>query len=840
MRCPRTLRWMWLRPRMSAVALLALVATACGPVVTLESTDPVGSVRQPQTSQVLAADGSLLAALHAEENRRDVALAEVPADLVAAVVAIEDRRFFLHRGVDVPAIARAAVRNVEAGEITEGGSTITQQYVKNTILGPVRTFDRKVKEAVLAYQLEQRYTKTEILERYLNTIYFGHGAYGVAAAAERFFDRNVSRLELPQSALLAGLIASPSTFDPFRDPDAALRRRDTVLSAMAAATGEITAAEADEASRAPLGLGPPPAPARFVAPYAVEQVRRQIADDPEGRFEVLGATRDERLASLFTGGLRIATTIDLVDQSHAEEAIPAILTEEGDPAAALVALEPDTGAIRALVGGRDFYDESDPTARFDLAVQGRRQPGSAFKPIVLATALSRGVSLDEVFPGGVTAEIDDPRCRGPEGPWRPSNYGRASYGPLTLREATVRSVNTVYARLVSEVGPTAVVATAHSLGIGGELDPLCAVGLGAEEVSPLDLASAYASFATLGRRHPPYLVERITTADGEVLYEHGDESHRVLDESVAYLVTQTLGEVVRRGTGVRASIGRPQAGKTGTTDDHSDAWYVGYTPDLVAAVWVGYPEGRIPMVPPTTRITVEGGRWPAEVWATFASAALADTPARDFAVPEIELVRVEVDVSRNCLPTPYTPGELVQVREYLRGTEPTERCTEPTGPTVDEPVPQLVGYTREIAVRLLSEKGFVLDERPFASPLYPPGYVAGQRPAAGGVPEDGTVVLWVSVNSRERAAVPDVVGLDVDTATETLEAAGWVVVVDRRCPEESRETQEGQQGQQGQEGQQGQQGDGCPGLRSSEVWDQTPAPDERVKLHSLVTLRVAP
>ncbi|HEX2027430.1 MAG TPA: PBP1A family penicillin-binding protein [Nitriliruptorales bacterium] len=801
-------------PRLLAAA--AALLAGCGQVVVLEPGDPVRFVRQPQTSQVLAADGSVLADLHAGQDRRDVDLEQVPDALVAAVVAVEDRRFFLHRGVDVPAVARAAVRNVEAGAVEQGGSTITQQYVKNTMTGSARTLRRKVEEASLAYQLERRYSKEEILERYLNTIYLGHGAYGVHAAAERYFGRAVEELSVEQSALLAGLIAAPVASDPYVNPDAALRRRSTVLAAMVA-TGQVGQADADRAAAAPLELAPLPDDPGVLAPYAVEEVRRLIARDPEGRFAALGIAEDERLTALYTGGLRVHTTIHPAMQAQAEAAVATVLSEPADPYAALVALDPRTGAIRALVGGRDLHDDGDPHARFNLATQGRRQPGSAFKPVVLAAALSRGVPLDRTFPGGASVTIRDPDC-GPQ-PWSPSNYDGRAFGPLTLREATVHSVNTVYARLAADVGPPTIAATARDLGIGDDLDPYCAIALGAEEVTPLQLASAYQPFAALGERHATHLIDRIETADGEVVDEHRDSSHRAVDPAVAYLVTQTLQEVVRRGTGVQASIGRPQAGKTGTTDDSADAWFVGYTPDLLAAVWVGFPEGRIAMQPPRTRVRVEGGRWPAEIWRTFAERALQGVPPSDFPVPEVSLVTVQVDVSRNCLPNPYTPPELVQPREYLRGTEPTELCREPTGPPAGA-VPNVVGLTRDIAVRLLGSRGFAVDERPIASPLYPPGYVTGQLPAPGASvdPDRGAVVVWVSVQRRGKAVVPDVVGFDVDRAVGLLEADGWVVQRSDGCAPE-----------------------GCPpGVGRGRVWSQEPAEGARVEAHSVVQLRVVP
>jgi len=800
-----------MRPR-ALLTLLLLLTTACAPMVTLEAGDPVRRIRQPQTSRLLAADGRVLAELHGEQDRDEVALDDVDPLLTQAVLAVEDRRYFLHAGVDLAAIVRAAVRNVSAGEIAQGGSTITQQYVKNTITGPAQTLERKIEEAALAWQLEQHHSKQDILGRYLNTAYFGQGAYGVAAASRHYFGREPTSLTLVQAAQLAGMIASPSRFDPYDHPEAAHARRAVVLRALVGA-GVISQDEADAAGTGDVGLVDQSVQEQDLAPYVVAEVKRLLQHDPQGLFGILGTTVDERADVLFTGGLRVHTTVDLTMQAQAEQAVASVLDQEGDPSAALVAIDPATGAVRALVGGRDYNDPDDPFARFNLATQGRRQPGSSFKPIVLATALSLGISPDRRFPAGdcVTfPQIPD---------WQPCNYGGTSYPELTLREATVHSVNTVYARLAVELGPQAIVQTAHALGIDDDLPSVASIGLGTAELSPWDLAEAYTPFATLGTQHPVHLIDRIEEADGTVLWEHDDETRRVLDQAVSWLITQTLTEVVARGTGVRAKIDRPQAGKTGTAQDNSDAWFVGYTPDLVASVWVGFPEGRVAMRPPTTREVVEGGRWPAQIWAAFAGAALADVPARGFPVPDLSIVTIKVDVTRDCLPNLYTPADVVELREYVRGAEPTQRCTEPAGPPIDD-VPMVVGLPLATARRLLADEGFLVDVRQEVSALYPTGIVARQRPVPGAttLERDGNaVVIWVSTAVRTRSAVPDVVGLDVDDAQTVLELTGWVVEVRRSCG-----------------------GGDCQGLSADEVWAQTPEGGEVARDHSLVVLTAAP
>ncbi|MDX1659630.1 MAG: transglycosylase domain-containing protein, partial [Nitriliruptorales bacterium] len=511
---------------------VALLASACGRVVDLEPGDPVEFVQQPQTSKVLAADGTVLAELHAEQDREDVAIDEVAEVAIQAVVSIEDRRFFLHRGVDAPAILRAAAVNVAEGSVEQGGSTLTQQYVKNTMTGPARTLERKLKEAALAFQLEQRYSKEEILERYLNTVYFGKGAYGIRAASQRFFGVEPAELDLAQAATLAGMIASPSRYDPFEHPEASRERRRLVLDAMVGA-GQIDRDAAEEAAARQLELAPLDLDERVQAPYVVEEVKRLVQHDPQGVMAAIGVDVDERSERLFTGGLRVFTTLEPHLQDLADAAVTEVLEAEealeDGPSAAVVVTDPTTGAIRAMVGGRDFFDPDDPQARFNLATQGRRQPGSAFKPVVLATALSRGITLDRRFPGGKCVSFE--RVAG----WEDGvcNYGGTAYGSLNLREATVRSVNTVFARLAVELGPTALLEMAQTLGFRG-LPQVHSLALGAGEVTPVAMAGAYGALADLGRYHEPYLIERIETADGEVLYEHDRRSYQALDASVAF------------------------------------------------------------------------------------------------------------------------------------------------------------------------------------------------------------------------------------------------------------------------------------------------------------------
>jgi penicillin-binding protein 1A len=759
------------------VVVAAVAAGACS------YTPPEIDVAPPATaesSKIYAADGSLLTTLHAEENRENVALDDLPRHLHDAVLAIEDARFFEHKGVDVKAVLRAAVTNTAEGDVVEGGSTITQQYVKNTILGPERTFERKIEEALLAVQMERRYTKERILELYLNTIYFGNGAYGVQAAAHEYFGVDASELTLPQSALLAGLIRAPSQTDPYDRPDAATTRRNLVLRRMAS-LGWVDDAVTDAAREEPLGLAEAADVPRYPAPHLVEKVKRFVLDDP--RF---GETPGERQGLLFGGGLRIQTTIDLELQAQAEDAIAKVLSDPGrDPDAAVLALEPATGFVRAMVGGKDFFG-GGAQAKVDLATGGNGRPaGSSFKPLVLAGALEKGVSLDKVY--AAPPKISIPL---PDGPWEPQNYEGSGGGEASLFEATVRSYNTVYAQLIMEVGPQEAVTTAARLGVLSPLDPYPSAVLGTNLVRPLDMAAAFATFANRGTRVRPTFVTKITRSDGTILYQHRHEQERVLDRRIADQVNGVLQAAVERGTGTRAKIGRPVAGKTGTGQEWRDAWFVGYTPDLVAAVWTGFAEeGKRSMVPPTTRIRVTGGSWPAQIWQLFMTAALAEVPVTPFAEPEA---------------LPELPPET--------GPDPVDPSTLPR-------VPDIVGMPAAQAEEMLRRQGFVVERQETPSDEYPPGYVASQSPRAGSrVPAGSAVLISIANGSVESAPVPDVLAMDEARAVRVIEDAGFIARVVRE------------------------QEPPAPGAgrRTGLVWKQSPAGATRRAVGTTVTIWVNP
>jgi penicillin-binding protein 1A len=705
--------------RSTLVALavaVAVVASGCswrGDVAT-----PIAHAAAAQSSKILDREGRVITTLHAEENRETVPLGRISKALQDAVVAVEDRRFWDHEGVDVRALLRAAITDAKTGRVAEGGSTITQQYVKNALLEPDRTLRRKVQEASLAYRLEQHWTKAKILEGYLNTIYFGNGAYGAEAAAQVYFGVHAADLDLAQSALLAGLIRSPNRYDPFRSRSAALARRATVLAAMGD-VGAATATDVGSATNAPLGVGDAPHVARYPAAHFVEEVKRFVLGN-----DAFGATRDERERSLFTGGLRIQTTLDLDEQAAAEDAVAKVLSRPGsDPEAALVSTEPRSGEVRALVGGHDFFGDG-PSAKFDLATQKGRPAGSSFKPLVLTAALADGVPLSRTYPAPSRLRLPQP---GGQPVWDVENYEGMGGGSLDLVDATVESVNTVYAQLITDVGPDRAVAIARRMGIESPLLAVPSAVLGTNDVTPLDMATAYATLANRGLRVDPVFVTRVTTADGTVLYEHRRAATRVVRRDVADAVTGVLQQVVEHGTGVEARIGRPVAGKTGTTQAFRDAWFVGYTPDRVASVWVGFPDAQRSMVPPATREKVTGGTWPARIWQLFMSSALASTPVTAFAA----------------------------------------EATVDNGKAV---VPDVLGLRLEEATQRLRVLGFDVETLPAPDRERPPDLVAGQQPPASTSATRGSTVT-LTITARA-VAVPDVLGMTADAARAALARAG--------------------------------------------------------------------
>jgi penicillin-binding protein 1A len=575
-----------------------------------------------QSTVLLDRRGNEVAKLHAEVDRELIPFAEMPMPLRRAVVAVEDADFFRHGGLDVLAIARATWANVTSGSMSQGGSTITQQYVKNVLTGTERSIPRKVHEAILAVKLERTSSKEEILEGYLNTVYFGHGAYGIQAAARTYFDRDAKDLTLLQSATLAGLIAAPSARDPFEHPDEALRYRDAALGRMVE-VGSLGAERAARLQARPLELIEEP-PVRSAAPHFMEHVRRTLK-------------ASYGLDALYRGGLRIRTTLDSEWQRSAERAIRSYLPARTDPEVALVAVDPRTGAIRAMVGGRDF-DRSE----FNLATQARRQAGSAFKPFVLLAALEQGISPLEMRYGPSSMTIPDPFCETGGQPWTVSNAGDQSAGTMSIENAMAGSVNTIYAQVTVEVSPEAVADVAHRMGIRSPLAEVCSIGLGTSDVTPLEMTSAFSTLAARGIYVEPTAVERVTAADGAILQGPLRGAASVGSTAVsaqdADATTRVLEGVIDHGTGTAARLdGRSAAGKTGTSQRATDAWFCGYVPQLATCVWVGYPNGTRPMRDVAGFSEVYGGTLPALIWHDFMTEATAGMPVVGFPSASYEI-----------------------------------------------------------------------------------------------------------------------------------------------------------------------------------------------------------
>ncbi len=667
-----------------------------------------------QTSVIYDRNGEVLAKLFAEQNRTDIALEDIPENLKNAVIATEDKRYYEHSGVDPIGILRALWVDVTTGA-TQGGSTITQQYVKNAIVTPERTLKRKVMEAILAYRIEKRFDKDEILELYLNTIYFGHGAYGVETAAQTYFGKPVAELDLAQSAMLAGIIKSPGRFSPYLDPEAARGRRATVLRQMLDQS-RIRAAEHEAALAGKITVaGLPDSSAQ--APYFIEYIKAQLT-------ERYGAE------AVFRGGISVKTTLDLRMQRAAEKAIFGLLDREGDPSAALVALNPATGEILAMVGGRDFA-----TQQFNAAVQGRRQPGSAFKPFVLATALAKGTGTEEMFEAGPASFAL------PNGDtWKVT--GAKRNGPMRLREATEKSINSVYAKLVFDVGAKTVVDTASRMGITEPITPVPAIALGGLErgVSPLQMAAAYGTLAAGGIAAVPFGIAEVSNPAGKVLFSAETSTSVSIDPAVAYLTTDMLKGVLTRGTGTAARIGRPAAGKTGTTQEYRDAWFVGYTPQIVCAVWVGHPDAAREMKNVRGR-SVTGGSLPAQIWASFMKAAHEDLKHKDFPKPE-GLAQVSICSATGQRASEWCPETFTSL--YLSKYLP-DACLEHTGPIQIE-IPDVIGMTKENALAAL--KRLLLQFRVVEEDVrgIPVGIVASQSPTGGSVGTTETVVTIVVSN----------------------------------------------------------------------------------------------
>jgi penicillin-binding protein 1A len=605
------------------------------------------------TSRVYSENNKLLAEFFME-NRTPVALADVPETLIKALIATEDTRFYSHHGLDLRGIARALFRNIRAQKVIEGGSTLTQQLAKVLFLTPERSFTRKLKEMALALRIEQRYTKPEILSLYLNQIYFGNGAYGVEAAAHIYFGRPAKDLNLAECAMLAGLPRSPKYYSPFKSPENARGRRAYVLNRMVGMKF-IIRAQAEEAKKCPLPMQPAVKTAG-PAPYFVELIRQKV---------------EERFGSsiLYSGGLNIYTSINDELQNDAEQAVRSGLAKiearhrkkGASPAplqAALIAIDPASGYIRAMVGGRDFSQ-----SQFNRAWQALRQPGSAFKPLIYAAALDRGFGAADLLDDApFSIKVDSRKS------WSPENFTRTYQGPVTIRKALAQSLNIPTIRLLEKLGIAHAVAYARKFGIKSPLSPYLSLALGSSDVTLSELTSAYAVFANHGIRLGPVSILTITDSTGHVLYSNDALPEQVIKPETAYLITNLLKGVIERGTAWKArELGRPAAGKTGTTNDFRDAWFMGYTPGLVAGVWIGYDDHH------SIGVRETGARTALPVWLEFMKKALANAEPEDFSAPD-GIIFKNIDPRTGLLSTDNCTQTIREA--FLPGTEPRKYCNE--------------------------------------------------------------------------------------------------------------------------------------------------------------------
>jgi penicillin-binding protein 1A len=758
----RRIRKLRLLALLAVLFVLAGTAFAYGAVVAvneqLKGLDPfTQATKQQVDGYVYARDGkTILAVLRGSQSRVLVPSGQISPWIKQAVVAIEDRRFYEHRGVDFRGMARALWADIRHRSTLQGGSTITQQFVKNELVGTEKSVTRKLKEAVLAHELESgahHWTKDRILTAYLNTIYFANGAYGVERAARTYFGHGARKLTLPQAALLAGIPEDPSRYDPVAHPEAARARRAMVLRQMLQQE-IITRRQFAKAERAPM---PKPQDVHLSgvvgqAPYFGEYVKAQL-------ISRLGAKK------VFGGGLRVHTTIDLGMQKLARQAIEKWLPSPNGPQAALVAINPANGAVLAMYGGRNFH-----ASQFNLAVQGERQPGSSFKPFVLATALKQGIAPQTTFVSKpISIFLGDKY-------WPVNNYEGEYLGTIDLWKAIAASDNAVFAQLTKLVGPPNVVTTAHQLGITGHLDPVFSIGLGTQIVNPLEMARAYATFANGGYRvdgkvfgNMPRVVTDIDDVDGKTVYANAPVRKQVLSSADDELLTQMLEGVVASGTGRAAALpGYTVAGKTGTTENYGDAWFVGYTPQLVAAVWVGYPDKLTPMTSEYHGGPVAGGTFPAQIWKSFMQEALKRIGAQPEGFPSPPYLsvtskrvtyrngRVQLD-NGQCSDT--------QSIVYFTGKGPAQVADCKTN---EVEVPNVVGLgIARARVRLSAQPLTPLVIYKPALPGERVGVVLKQFPKTGTLASFGRVRLVLA--KALHGVVPKIVGLDEQQARTLLE-----------------------------------------------------------------------
>jgi len=748
--------------------MLAFVSFCFGFVSALGSglgqLDPQQQQKIEVDGRILASDGhTVLATLRGSEARKIVRPDQISWTMKHAIVDVEDRRFFEHRGIDLRGMVRAAWTDIVQGKVVEGGSTITQQFIKNSYRQKQRTIARKLREAALAWQLEQRWSKDRILTAYLNTIYFGNGAYGVELAAQTYFGHSAAKLTLPEAALLAGIPRDPGLYDPFRNPHAAKARRALVLQKMVE-QGDISAPAAQRANRVPLpriGEGKRPT-TRERVPFFTEYVKDLLVRH-------LGAGK------VYGGGLEVTTSIDLGLQKVAEQAVRQTMSIPGGPSTSLVAIDPRNGEILAMVGGQNFK-----RSQFNLATQSQRQAGSAFKPFVLSAALAQGLSPSSVLTSKPLYLPLGDRF------WSVSNSEDSYLGPIDLKTATAYSDNTVFAQLTRIVGPQNVARTAKSLGIQSRLDSYLSIGLGTNLVNPLEMARAYATIANGGTRidgsmlnNEPRAVLGYRNLKDNSVHANAEVPRSEMNSNNAAIVTSLLENVISYGTGRHAALpNRVAAGKTGTTENYGDAWFVGYTPQLVVAVWVGYPNKLVSMDNLYHGQPVMGGTYPALIWKSFMEHAFTYLEKNDpsgqwepqyFANPSYPYSSAKQVVWRdNKLMLDNGNCRNSYPLEYFSGSGPASVA--PCKPNEVE-VPNVVGMKLDDAKSRLALQPLnaeVFYQR--AKPLQRPGVVVRQIPKKGTLSSYDNVIVVLA--KPVDGLVPDVEGLTLAEARAKLKSLG--------------------------------------------------------------------
>ncbi len=738
-----------------AAALVGLfgfleVNAAFGTVEDLESTyicEPDDYILEfpaiGQLSELYTADGVLLGKL-TERNSQPTAFEEIPDVVKWAVISAEDGDFYEHRGIDFQAIARAAILNVQTGNLT-GGSTITQQIVKKNFLTDERTIERKICEAVVAAQLEQIYTKDQILEFYMNSQFFGENAYGVKAAAQEYFGKELDELTIAEAAAMVVPIRNPSLYDVRDNTEIVLERRNAVIDQMAV-NGFISTTQARIAKGQPLDPSPHQE-FEELAPQVIIAARTEILRDPKYG---LGATYSERKQALFGcpasdeeceggGGLKITVTVDYGLQEEANRILRSWFRDTNGPTGAIAMVDNRTGAVKVMASGLEFGDDLEAGQRpYDLATEGRRQAGSAFKPFGLAAALEYGslsgrpITLGSYWDMTSPQFVPCPACNESD-TWTVYNAGGSNAGGIrTLDQATYLSTNTVYAQVSQAVGPENVAEIANRMGIESPLNPVLSIVLGTQSVSPLEMASGYSTISNYGERVEDYLIERIEAADGTVIYQHEVEKEQVLDEALAAAMVGSMKKVVSSGTATRANIGRPQAGKTGTAQNFRDVWFMGYIPQYTTAVWVGYADAQVEMVnfsvfndttgKEQSYRRAYGGTLAAPIWKQFMLYATEDLPIEDF------------------------PSEPSGTGVY--------RIT----PNTEVPDVTLLTKEREISDAIFKAGLFVTFEEIASNE--PEGTVLEQSPEAGTILTQGRTVT-VRISTGEAPNMPDLVGLRI-------------------------------------------------------------------------------